>query len=316
MPPKLDAGTVYRWGELGETFDFDPDYLGAAGGMVSRPDQNALLLMTHPGGARSIDYGDYWDGDDLIYTGRGKTGDQVRTGQNRDLGENTRTTYVFEPAGARRLRFLGQATCVGEWTARHPDADGNDRSVIRFRLRFQAGLPEAEEQRELAGPGDREVGRTPRPFDPDMAPRDPVIGSSARTPEETHARREKAVRGHHQLLSQLAQWLEQEGWSEIEEIPLAVDLWARMQATNDRVIFEAKTVRVGSEGPRIRSALAQLLEYRFFYGEPADRLCVVSDRPISDRRVRLLDGLEISVLWWDGETFAAGSSTAGELMGS
>ena len=59
----LDPGTEYRWEELGTLFDFDPDYLGAVGGMVSRPQQDALLLMTHPGGARSIDYGDYWDGD-------------------------------------------------------------------------------------------------------------------------------------------------------------------------------------------------------------------------------------------------------------
>lgn len=38
--------------------------------MIPRPARNTLLLVTHPGGARAIDYGDYWDGEDLIYTGR------------------------------------------------------------------------------------------------------------------------------------------------------------------------------------------------------------------------------------------------------
>jgi hypothetical protein len=47
----LVAGATYTWEELGARFDFGPDYLGAAGGMVSRPEQNALMLVTHPGGA-------------------------------------------------------------------------------------------------------------------------------------------------------------------------------------------------------------------------------------------------------------------------
>jgi hypothetical protein len=44
--------------------------------MIPRPDLNALLLITHPGGGKSFDYDDYWDGADLMYTGRGKKGDQ------------------------------------------------------------------------------------------------------------------------------------------------------------------------------------------------------------------------------------------------
>jgi hypothetical protein len=39
---------VLRVAEPGELFDFAPDYLGSVGGMVSRPDQGALLLMTTP----------------------------------------------------------------------------------------------------------------------------------------------------------------------------------------------------------------------------------------------------------------------------
>jgi hypothetical protein len=156
--------------------------------------------------------------------------------------------------------------------------------------------------------------RRPRAFDPDRVPTPPRPGETERTREETHALQEKAVRGHHELVSALALWLEEAGWTEVGEIPAAIDLWARMPAGNQRIIFEAKTVRAGSEGPRIRAAIAQLLEYRFFYGEPEDELCVVCDRPISDRRVRLLDGLGIAVLFQDGQSFLPGSPRAGRLV--
>jgi hypothetical protein len=312
-PSSLTPGADYSWEDLGEMFGFKPNYLSAVGGMVPRPDHDALLLMTHPGGARSIDYGDYWEGDELVYTGRGKKGDQERTGANRDLGDNTKDTYVFEPAGPRQLHFLGRATTVDEWTARHPDEDGNDRDVLRFRLRFQGGPSRTSEPGDMDGPV-REVARTPRPFDASRPPRASILGEEHRTREEAHALREKAAQGHHQLLADLEAWLKNQGWSKIEEIPSAVDLWAQMPDGNNRVIFEAKTVRIGSEGPRIRSAIAQLLEYRFFYGDPDDRLCVVCDKAISDRRARLLDGLQIAVIYRDGDAFASGSAGTRDVV--
>jgi hypothetical protein len=58
--PPLSVGRTYSWDELAPLFEFQPDYLGAAGGMVPRPDFNALLLITHPGGGMSFDYDDYW----------------------------------------------------------------------------------------------------------------------------------------------------------------------------------------------------------------------------------------------------------------
>src|SRR5216684_3736065 len=137
-PPSSSAllsGDTHSWESLGARFDFAPDYLGAAGGMISRPKHNALLIMTHPGGAKSFDYGDYWDNRDLIYAGRGKLGDQRLQGQNRDLAENHRIVLAFEPAGPRRLRFLGRARCVEHWWTREPDQSGRLRRVLRYRLR-------------------------------------------------------------------------------------------------------------------------------------------------------------------------------------
>jgi hypothetical protein len=307
----LERGATYTWVQLAERFDFEPNYISVAGGMISRPQRNALLIITHAGEARPNIYGDYWDGDDLVYTGRGKSGDQRRIGQNRDLGDNARDTFVFEPDAPRELRFLGQAHCVEEWTEYDRGEDGRERSLLRFRLRFEQA-PERAPQRSGPRATEPEADRKPRPFDPSLAPKAPAAASGNADPEETQALREKAVRGHHQLLVALVEWLEANGWQEIEEIPLAVDLWA-VSPRGGRVIFEAKTVRAGSEGPRVRSAIAQLLEYRFFYGSPDDRLCLVCDRPLSGRRVKLLDGLGIAVLWWDEKTFQPGSTNARAL---
>jgi hypothetical protein len=52
-----------------------------------------------------------------------------------------------------------------------------------------------------------------------------------------------------------------------------------------------------------RAALAQLLEYRFFYGAEADKLCLVSNAPLSDRRLRFLDAMDVQVLWHNETRF-------------
>lgn len=308
----LNRDGRYSWEQLAQRFDFEPDYVSVAGGMISRPEQGALLLITHAGGARPNDYGDYWDGDELVYTGRGKSGDQKRDGQNRDLGDNRKDVLVFEPDARRELRFLGQAHCVDEWTERDLGEDQKPRTVLRFRLQFDETPPQAEPGSSAVN-ADSEAGRRSRPFNPSRAPKSPTASTDQADPEETQALREKAVQGHHDLLVALADWLDERGWLEIEEIPLAVDLWA-LAPGGGRVIFEAKTVRGGSEGPRVRSAIGQLQEYRFFYGTAEDRLCMVSDRPLSGKRVKLLDGLGIPVLWWDGETFQPGSANATDFI--
>ncbi len=105
---KLTRDSRYSWEQIADQFDFEPGYISVAGGMISRPELGALLLITHAGGARANVYGDYWDGDELVYTGRGKRGDQKRDGQNRDLGDNQKDVFVFEPDAHRELRYLAK----------------------------------------------------------------------------------------------------------------------------------------------------------------------------------------------------------------
>src|SRR4051794_10686468 len=69
----LNVDQVYSWEELADVFGFQPAYFSVAGGMVPSKATGSLLLITHPGGGRSFDYGDYWDGEHLIYTGKGRS---------------------------------------------------------------------------------------------------------------------------------------------------------------------------------------------------------------------------------------------------
>lgn len=105
------------------------------------------------------------------------------------------------------------------------------------------------------------------------------------TPEEVAAAQEKARSKHHQLLADLNDFLIEAGWTEIHEVPGAIDLSAQRPSDGRRVIFEAKTTNfTNSEVHWLNS-----LEYRYFYGKADDALCLVTDGPISDRRSRFLE---------------------------
>ncbi len=133
---ELTEGTVYTWDELGEYFSFRPQYFRAAGGMITNNHRRALLLITHPGGAQHIDYQDYWEGEDLIYTGRGMLGNQELARENLKLATNELTNLLFEKAGIFRLKYLGTVRCESHWWSEGPDQKKMNRKVLRFRLRF------------------------------------------------------------------------------------------------------------------------------------------------------------------------------------
>jgi hypothetical protein len=301
----LEIGRIYNAEELGKVFGFSPYYLRAAGGMVPAPKKESLLLITHAGKEASFEYGDYWDGEDLIYTGRGQDGDQILEGPNRDVAENRRALWVFERLEKYQRRFLGRGTCTSYIWAVAPDKNGVQRRVLRFCIRVEAVEPSLRSASQLGGANPsrrvRPPHRSPRPFDETAAPTSPAAWLPSVAPEEIAQLNEKAIAGHHALLVELKRWLELNQWTGIEEIPAAVDLWA--VRGGERVIFEAKTITSGTELVQTRAALGQLLEYRFFYGTPGDCLCLVTDAPLSDRRLRFLDAMGLLVLWHNGKEF-------------
>jgi hypothetical protein len=107
---------------------------------------------------------------------------------------------------------------------------------------------------------------------------------------------EQADETHQRTLRTFGLWLRDNGWGNLEEIDGAIDLLANLPTSGSsqrRTLFEIKSIRGTTERTRVRAGLAQLLEYRLFLGAKGDRLCLVSDRPISERRLRLLDSLSI-----------------------
>jgi hypothetical protein len=278
-------------------FDFSPDYLGAAGGMVPRPNLNALLLITHPEGGKSFDYGDYREGNDYIYVGRGLTGDQQLSGANRDVADNRRILHLFENVGPRELHYVGEVRCVENWDAIAPDRSGSDRRIYRFRLRPRrsirrngASRPKSSDNAERWR---RRTSFKPRPFDPARKVR-PWRQGQIRDPERRRVLSEQADRKHQEVLVALGNWLTTHQWRKVEEIDGATDLMGVSPIRKKpRVLFEVKTITPPSERERVRGALAQLLEYRFFLGTKGDLLCLVTDGPIDDRRLQLLDSVGI-----------------------
>ena len=294
----LREGQVYTWSELGSRFGFAANYLGIAGGMVPRPEHDAVLLITHPEGGRSFDYGDYWDGEDLIYTGRGLDGNQRLEGANLDVAENRRQLLLFEHAGPRRLIYLSEVTCAEHWETMAPDRAGRDRRVYRFRL----NLSSAAKRSSARGQRDRRASeRTrqrasssflPRPFDPNRtAPR--RRRGQIRDPDRQRTLAEQATRGHQNTLRALGLRLSASGWSDIQEIDGATELMAQKPRGSRRVLFEIKTLTAANEREAVRGGLAQLLEYKYFLGSEDDSLCLVTNRPIDDRRLQLLDSIGI-----------------------
>jgi hypothetical protein len=308
QPSVLRRGRSYRWDEVGAAFGFSANYFAVGGGMLAVRKHNALVIVTHPGGAKSFDYGDYWDGSDLIYTGKGLEGPQRLERENLDAADNRRTLYVFEQAGPSLLTFKGIASCTDWWPDIGPDRRGAQRRVYRFRLSFAA--------RDAGAESTVPVSKTPtslrvaRPFDPLRTPASYAPTTTMhRFPEETKALQEKATLRHHRLLVYLNRALADDGWEAIEEIPAAIDL--RACKDGSLVLFEAKTLTAANESHQIRAGLAQLLEYRFLYGTSSDGLCLVGDAAIRADRARFLRAIGIDYIWVDGGKVRA----PGRLLG-
>lgn len=314
----LRPGQTYSWTELGDSFGFKPQYLGSVGGMVSRPKLECLLLITHSQEGRTFDYGDKWDTEDeLIYAGRGLIGDQQLTGPNRQVADNSRTLFLFEYAGKHRLLFHGEAYCVDHWQSTGFDKRQKERRVYRFRLRLLTGkgrrsAPRQRAKRAKAQGRDSSSFRS-RPFDPNRKPSARRRGAPG-DPESRRVLAEQADKAHQETLRVFGLWLQEKGWIELNEMDGAIDLLASRPGSRRpfRVLFEIKSIGSSEkERIRVRSGLAQLLEYRLIFDAEKDLLCLVSNRPIQERRLRLLDSLGIGHAYVeDGKVHVSGTRSS------
>ncbi len=303
--PPLEVRRTYSHQELAEAFGFAAGRFQLAGGMVEVGSPKCLLIITHPGGGKTFDYEDRWEGRDLLYTGRGKLGDQKLSGPNKAVANNSKPLLLFEGGEANKLTYLGTVMCLSHWTQEAPDKEGKARQVYRFRLHphdvEEARASGSKRSSVSSGHAPRLPAGRGRAFEPSRRPSNPIAGvSEGSTPEARAAALEKAVLGHHEILCGLCALLKSEGWRGIKEDPETYDLTA-VTPKGTRWWFEAKTITAANELSQTRHGIAQLFEYRLLFGESEDQAALVTNRRISDRRIEVLNGLGIAVMLVEGQ---------------
>lgn len=321
--PQLRPGTVYGWKKVAAEFGFKPRLFSVGGGMLSCPDLNALLLITSSKKGKSFSYGDEWDKGDLIYAGKGLTGNQQLKGVNRFVAENSRELFLFEYAGSEELLFHDRVTCVAHWESIDVDKEGKERRVYQFRLRPASGKrarrkPRSKSDRDADSFRRDASSFLPRAFDPDRKPSQ-RRQSAPGDPESRRILQEQADQRHQTTLSDFGLWLGKTGWTELQEIDGAIDLLAKKTVSRGqrRVLFEIKSMRPKSERSAVRTGLAQLLEYRVVLGSTDDKLCLVTNRPLTTRSAQLLNSLGIGHAYVErSKVQVSGTAASRAIFGS
>jgi hypothetical protein len=275
----------------------DSEELSAGGALV--------LIMPHPDGHRFALFNEEQTRDLLSH---------CRGSERGDLKIHLRYDDPLETYSVREWRAMDVAACVFALGAAAMDMAGITEAMgVALVLEGDEPGDDGDEPRNVSVEADEPAGRAvlarpssrrPRPFDPTRIPTLKRSAKRESDPSVTLARREQAHRAHQRLIAALDVHLRSAGWTEIVELPGAIDLWGRRPKDRLRVIFECKSLNVdrpASELSRCRTGLAQLLEYRFEYGNPSDALCLVTDGHVSQRRLRFLESVGIACICFRDE---------------
>ncbi|MEM2281058.1 MAG: YDG/SRA domain-containing protein [Candidatus Bathyarchaeia archaeon] len=87
-------------------------------------------------------YNDRFEGENLLYTGEGRLGDQQMKRGNLVLKmqmEKGFPIFVFEKKSPGRYMFLGQFNIESVQTEKQPDIEGKQRKVFIFKLKRVSG---------------------------------------------------------------------------------------------------------------------------------------------------------------------------------
>ena len=128
--PSFAIGSVVSNQQLRAAFQ-----CGNMGGMRRSHATNTLVIISDHTKAL---YDDKWYGNELHYTGMGKTGDQTLTSQNRTLYESNTNgveVHLFEVLEPTRYIYHGVVKLSGEpYQEVQPDENGSPRKVWMFPL--------------------------------------------------------------------------------------------------------------------------------------------------------------------------------------
>jgi len=277
--------------------------LGGIGPSRTSPN---VLIFSDPATGEQQGHVEGWRADGCFhYTGEGQRGDQeMKSGNAAILGHAAagRTLRLFR--GARGLVVYEGEFALAEdrpwYTTDAPETkNGPVRSVIVFRMRpLNTGpKPSSWALDLIVQPGVEEV-----PVEEQWSER--AFLAPGRDPSEAERREQKLVlafRDH--LLAKGHEVSRLKIVPEGEAKPLFADLMDRTTGT----LYEAKgTVERGA----IRMAIGQLLDYSRFL-EPRPRLALLLPSGPRSDLAELLQGVEIDVVWRDGQKFVDAAGVTG-----
>lgn len=131
---ELQIGDAYTNQEIVDTFK-----CGNMGGMRKSKQTNTLVIFVKHG---QCYHADEWKDGVLNYTGMGKVGDQnINYSQNKTLADSKSSgigLHLFESTKPGSYVYSGEVELASDpFEAVEPDANGNDRAVIKFPLRLK-----------------------------------------------------------------------------------------------------------------------------------------------------------------------------------
>lgn len=299
-----------RVGDLVTRRDLAIEYGGATqGGIIASNSSKRVFIFADPSEGNQFGYvydGFSHDGLVLHYTGAGQKGDQLESGSNSPIlthADKGRTLHAFVADGfvsgtqTKLHRYLGEffldpALPFERMAA--PDRDKDSRTVIVFRLRSTAGVPD-----DLVNM----VGFTRIANRPDSV-EVPIEINSSYFFETAPRAAGSAIRKESQLVDDFVACQPDHDFNRWaiklpeERSPLLTDVYD----STDRVLYEAKAATGRSE---LRMAVGQLLDYRRHVAVDGLRCSVLlPSRPSADLRDYLLAaGLGLAYKQGDGFAF-------------
>ena len=323
---RAESGWHYLEGDVTTRTDIQKRYGGTIFGGIepSRTSPN-IIIYTDPetGALNGYDY-DGWDGADpnvFYYTGEGRKGDQEMREGNRAILEqeqSNRTIRLFESLdkkqrpGGKRQQYVG-AFYLDPATpyrmAPAPDAEGNPRQVIVFRLIREgaallatipqppganAGAVGGTSGTGGAGTAGGDAGQSQDPHEVKTTETDEGDKPSAEVtavPSETNTVTEYelmpragavAQRAEGKLVTQFEGWLRSQK-HQVERLRIRIpgernELITDTYDSTDKVLYEAKS---GSDRATIRLGIGQILDYLRFLPDVRGRL-LLPDEPSQD----------------------------------
>ncbi|MFG2717161.1 restriction endonuclease [Streptomyces sp. NPDC048416] len=270
---------------------------------ISRPKgQPYLFLFSNPQQGRQHGYYDGWGKDGCYhYCGEGRYGDQEMVGGNLDIAEHAqqkRSLQLFKSTSKGVVANLGQFELDEKepwFTTDAPDADGEIRTVIMFKLRPAKKAPPADGLVASPSPAPSTVVQD---VEVEQHNVEQMIVNPSGEPRRADRREAMLVKKYREYLESQGHTVTRQKIVPAGEVkPLYTDLY---DAT-DKLLIEAKA---NATREAIRMAIGQLFDYRRLLTPRPDIALLLPSKPRPDL-LKLCHAAEVAaqVIWPEGNEY-------------